>query len=309
MTKIALADVSIEVAHLYLSTLSEEAIARSAQNAALWVRPIIDAYSAEGLTPSTCVLIDDYWEGIDLRYGPDEAAALIHDECAQSGIAIDHIAFESRLAESVEDMLGVLVPEPSFGAGAAGGGASEPGWLRSSVSQAARIDNDSGADRPVLFGNRRGAHPDVQAPQGNNQPRPGRGRHHIGLDIQLWSPDPDTPGGKVYSCAALAAWWQLVRLGLYRDEDGVPIAHTGVRDPSDTAVPPFAARRTLSVLSHEFLEVEHAVHAILSQLALPSAWIQYLRDGKAEPRADEHLHRIGYILASETFHPYRMTNK
>src|SRR2546430_3070164 len=108
----------------------------------------------------------------------------------------------------------------------------------------------------------------------------GDNEHSIFLDVQLWS-TPD--GQRRWSCASLAAVWQLVRLGLLRNSGDAVLQP--FRLDEDEVIPsnwdalpavyqvnaqaaPFTAYRTLSVLSAQFLPVEHAVRSILSQVSI-----------------------------------------
>ncbi len=97
------------------------------------------------------------------------------------------------------------------------------------------------------------------------------------MDVELWS---GTGEQRLWSCAFLASVWQLVRLGLLRDDGRAVLAPV----PSDAgelptewdAMPPvlrlnpraapFTAYLTCSVLPGRFLPVEHAVRVILDQV-------------------------------------------
>src|SRR5690606_35636054 len=100
--------------------------------------------------------------------------------------------------------------------------------------------------------------------------------HSVFVDVELWD---ERAGARTWSCAYLAAVWQLLRLGLLR-RDGAPVT---VPRPWPEVLPqawdllpavvqvnpraaPFTAYRTFSVLPVGFLSTEHAVRTILSQV-------------------------------------------
>jgi hypothetical protein len=100
-------------------------------------------------------------------------------------------------------------------------------------------------------------------------------RHSVFVDVELLGQD-----GK-WSCAYLAAIWQLLRLGLLRFDGRVVAAPQDWTDPFpnrwdrlpevvrlNPAAAPFSAYRTISVLGARFLPTEHAVRTILSQVAV-----------------------------------------
>lgn len=102
------------------------------------------------------------------------------------------------------------------------------------------------------------------------------GQHRISLEVELYD-DSDRP----WACPTLAAWWQLVRLGALEFLEGVD-APTGTERLTEGL--PFGARRSLTVLSPEFLEVEHAVRTILTQVHMEDEFLQWLtrdRSGRA----------------------------
>jgi hypothetical protein len=139
-----------------------------------------------------------------------------------------------------------------------------------------------------------------------------RRRHSIFVDVELWD---ERDGQRTWSCPMLAAVWQLIRLGLLRDQ-GRPVVTP--QDWTDSRFPDhwddlpavirlkpkaaaFTAYTTLSVLSPRFLPVELAVRTILSQFAcdegiLGEATNRASRD--AMPLPDELVDRIRYVFAT-----------
>src|SRR5690606_33908279 len=121
-------------------------------------------------------------------------------------------------------------------------------------------------------------------------------RHSVFLDIELW--DGEGPG-QTFSCAFLAAVWQLLRLGLLRN-DGRPVLRPRLWDgggfPQDwddlppllqlnPAAPPFAAYRTCSLLPSRYLPVEHAVLVLLDQIEVDPGALQQVAERSAGERA------------------------
>jgi hypothetical protein len=113
----------------------------------------------------------------------------------------------------------------------------------------------------------------------------------------------------------LAAVWQLMRLGLLRDNGRPVVTPRDWTDPLfpdswddlpavtrlDRSAAAFAAYTTLSVLSPRFLPVELAVRTILSQFAcdnslLAQAAARAARDAMQLPA--ELVDRIRYVFAA-----------
>jgi hypothetical protein len=139
-----------------------------------------------------------------------------------------------------------------------------------------------------------------------------RRRHSIFIDVELWD---ELDGHRTWSCPMLAAVWQLVRLGVLRDQGRAvvtPQDWTDPRFPDDWDDLPavirlnpraaaFSAYTTLSVLSPRFLPVELAVRTILSQFAgdrttLAEATDRATRDAMRLPA--ELVDRIRYVFAT-----------
>jgi hypothetical protein len=163
--------------------------------------------------------------------------------------------------------------------------------------------------------------PDAWRPPSQNSAR----EHSIFLDVELWN---DTERGRRWSCPMLAAVWQLVRLGVLRNQGkriGVPVPAEQVvpaergHDPSRpaggrfpeewSAMPPilqlnpkaapFPAYRTVSVLSGDFLEVEHAVRVICSCVRPDPGAIEAIAKAAARERVElppELVDRLSYIF-------------
>jgi hypothetical protein len=140
--------------------------------------------------------------------------------------------------------------------------------------------------------------------------------HSIFVDVQLWTGEGEQ---RIWSCALLAAVWQLLRLGLLRNLGEPLIEPVEMAQPWPTTwaelpgliklnprAKPFAAYRSLSLLSPRFLPVEQAVRTILSQVWHDPEVTKLLTDLAAKEGVSlpvDVLDRIGYIFAgSEPVH-------
>jgi hypothetical protein len=285
------ADVSIEVGHFYPDEASTEGIVTAAEIAAEWARPWIERYRNQRRLVSTCVLIDDYFVAAPSGLDPVAAATAIVEACATCGLEIDHVVWEADCADSVEQLVSRLRAEPVPGAGSQHEPLDKIGWL----ANGARVESNQRprermAGRPTIN--------ETDTPV-QHAAQFGRRQHSIFLDVELWSEQPN--GQRIWACSLLAAWWQLIRLGMLRDSQGWPRAPQ--RTESRQNAPPLAARRTVTLLSPDFLEVEHAVRSILSHVDCPAEWIADLRDSPDLPSPTSHLDRIAYMFQSERFDP------
>jgi len=292
----AVSDVSIEFAHLYLAHLDEEQAELAARAAQRWLNPLIAGYEDAGLTVSTVVMLDDYFapEGTDIG----EKMHLLQEACRASGVRVDHVAHEAACAESIDRLRTHLRQEPR-----AGDGSSRPPLEDIGSEWLANGDPARGRRRePQAVGLLSLPHVKEVGRQAEGQARARlrpRGHHSIHLDIELWR-DEHGADTQVWACPTLSAWWQLIRLGMLRDEtSGKPMAPPGTQSRVDA--PPLPARRTLTLLDPRFLEVEHAVRVILQRVSLPEAWRRYLREGEHAPDPLEHLERIAYMFMPPGF--------
>jgi len=299
-----LSHVSIEIGHLYMEGLAggEGAIQSALAGAASWVRaaqtPRAIGCGRETARVSTCFLIDDYFSQFS---SPAEVIPMLLAAAEREGLRIDYLARESACAQtggsSPADLtLGRLVTEPVVGTTGGRPPLTETGWL----TNGQRSPNTS---RTEAMAKRKSWQPPRES---------ARRRHSIFVDIELWD---DHDGYRTWSCAMLAAAWQLIRLGLLRDHGRPVLAPQDWTDPqfpdSWDAMPPitrlnrgaaaFTAYTTLSVLSPRFLPIELAVRTILSQFACDSvilgeAAARAARDGMQLPA--ELVDRIRYVFAA-----------
>ncbi|MET9714693.1 SCO2522 family protein [Streptomyces rochei] len=272
---VAFAHLSLEIGHLYMEDFVEGPDRLRHHFAS--VRPWVDAVRAglgtrlaEGRPRvSTCFLIDDYFSRLST---PAELVPPLVDAAAEAGLTIDYLARESgcaiapgadrvpvRLAESV---LHRLVESPPPDSSAFRPPVSRTGWL--SNGRRAPTQRSS----PAMDFEGAGWQPPSET---------GARGHSVFMDVELWS---GTGEQRLWSCAFLASVWQLVRLGLLRDDGRAvltPVPSDAGELPTEwDAMPPvlrlnpraapFTAYLTCSVLPGRFLPVEHAVRVILDQV-------------------------------------------
>jgi hypothetical protein len=244
---------------------------------------------------STCFLIDDYFMPFS---SPAELVPELMSTAREAGLEIDYLARESAYADAdgvalvrlVEDR---LVIDPPPGTNGSRPPATEVGWLcngqRSPASGVAEAMDTIQRWTPPI--------------------QNAASQHSIFLDVELWD---ESNGRRTWSCAFLAAVWQLLRLGMLR-HDGETIAMAqqwegafpnswdklpAVTQLNPTAAP-FNAYRTLSILSSRFLPIEHAVRTILSQVAVDrNVFDQVMTRGRGEgiELPPEFVDRIEYVF-------------
>jgi hypothetical protein len=133
--------------------------------------------------------------------------------------------------------------------------------------------------------------------------------HSIFADIELWRDDGDH---RLWSCAMLAAVWQLLRLGVLRDNGRLVVPpHPLPADLPDDwrALPmvlrinegaePFSAYRALTICAPLFLPVENAVRTILQQVAVDPTVLAHIGERSAKeaiPLPPAVVDRIEYLF-------------
>jgi hypothetical protein len=305
IVSLPLSHVSMELGHLYMEDFSAgpEALRSHFERISPWANALEQSYATllgrRTARISTCFLIDDYFTRFSTPATviPDLLAA-----AEQSGLRIDYLARESACATAdgvalAELVLGRLVPEPAPDSNGSRPPVHEVGWL-SNGERSAIGEVDEAMDSIAPW-----------TPPRQNSAR----RHSVFLDVELWHERED---GRVWSCAFLAAIWQLLRLGLLRHEGRAitrprPQGPTGLPDRWDELPPvlqltasaqPFTAYHTFSILASRFLSVEHAVKTILSQVSVaPSVLSQMASRSEAErfPLPTEVVNRIAYAFPPE----------
>jgi hypothetical protein len=299
-----LSHVSVEVGHLYMEDLAEgeSAVRRTFAAAAPWVRaartPQAIGCAKKSVRLSTCFLIDDYFSRFS---SPAEVIPMVLAAAKREDLVIDYLARESACASAggvspASLTLGSLVTEPPPGTTGGRPPLTETGWLTNGQRSPGTSRGEAMAKRAPWQPPRESA----------------RRRHSIFVDVELWD---ELDGLRTWSCPMLAAVWQLMRLGLLRDEGRAVVTPQDWADPlfpdSWDDFPPvirlnpqaaaFAAYTTLSVLSPRFLPVELAVRTILSQFACDGAIFagvtaRAARD--AMPLPAELVDRIRYVFAA-----------
>jgi hypothetical protein len=298
-----LSHVSVEMGHLYMEDFidGEGAVQRTFTAAAPWVRtaqtPQAVGCDKKSVRVSTCFLIDDYFSRFST---PAAVIPMVLAAAERAGVEIDYLARESACA-SVNGIspatvtLGSLVTEPVPGTTGGRPPLTETGWLTNGRRSPSTSRGEAMAKRAPW-----------QPPQES-----ARRRHSIFVDVELWD---ERDGSRTWSCPMLAAVWQLIRLGLLRDQGRSVVTPQDWTDagfpdswddlPAVIRLNPraaaFAAYTTLSVLSPRFLPVELAVRTILSQFAcdgniLAEAADRAGRDAMRLP--PEVVDRIRYVFA------------
>lgn len=315
VTSVPLAQLSVELGHLYREDLAADDLAaedlaaddlrgadRRLADHFRSVRPWYDALrqncadAAGGRAPrlSTCFLVDDYF---GLFSSPAELIPRLVAAAGEAGLTIDYLARESGCAEADGVPLAALVEsrlvdDPPPDTTGARPPARETGWLcngqRTPASTAEAL-SQVGEWRP---------------PAEN-----GARNHSIFVDVELWN---EQDGQRVWSCPFLAAVWQLLRLGLLRnlgEPVAVPVPLAGELPERWADLPaivalnpraaPFSAYRSASVLASRFLPIELAVRTILSQVYVdPEADRQVIERSRQESLdvPAEVIDRLSYVF-------------
>ena len=246
---------------------------------------------------STCVLVDDYFAP---TRSPAQVLPELLEVAQETGLTIDYLARESACAD-VDGLSPArlvearIVADPPPGTNGSRPPVTEIGWLCNGQRSPAGSVVEAMAKVVAPW-----------APPAENAAN----RHSVFIDVELW--DNDARDVRTWSCAFLAAVWQLMRLGVLR-YDGEPVATPQLwegelpddwrRLPAvvqlDPAAQAFSAYRTMSVLSGRFMPTEHAVRTILSQVAIESAILERIAErGRAEglELAPALVDRIDYVF-------------
>jgi hypothetical protein len=293
---VALSHLSIELGHLYVDDYfgGLTGLAHQFRRVVPWIAAARAACTVDRPRISTCLLIDDYFSRFS---SPAELLPEVLAVAEECGLTIDYIARESGCvtAEGVplaDIVLSRIVSSPLPGANGARPSTYETGWL-SNGQRSPGADACEATSQPTWV-------PPVETEAIN---------HSIFVDLELWTGPDET---RLWSCAFLAAVWQLLRLGLLRDAGANVVRPVAIDTelPDDwTKLPPivqvnpdaaaFCAYRTTSVISARFLAVEHAVQVILGQYSPLPAVIDHIaarsRAERLELSADLR-DRIDYVF-------------
>jgi hypothetical protein len=300
---VPMSHLSIEIGHLYLDDLKAgtDRLKQVFVAAAPWAQAAEQAQIDERPRTSTCFLVDDYSSDLS-DVGPAEVLPELLSAADEAGVRIDYLARESACARvtgpagtvsPAQLLVSQLVAEPAPETNGARPPAVESGWL----SNGTRSPGEAEASAMEV---------ELWEPPAQTAAR----GHSIFVDVELWNGIGEQ---RVWSCPLLAATWQLLRLGLSRQlgEPLVePVPAPAVWPSSWSDLPgvlqlnprakPFAAYRTMSILTPTFLEVELAVRTILSQVWHDPEVTGLLTDlagkeGVSLPA--DALDRIGYVFA------------
>jgi hypothetical protein len=218
--------------------------------------------------------------------------------CAEeAGVRIDYVARESACAKAgdialAELVVALLVTDPPPGSDGSRPTPHDSGWLCNGVRTPSRSLQEAMAPETAW------------RPPSEN----GAHRHSVFTDVELWKDEPE----RQWSCPFLAAIWQLLRLGVLRNDGRAIVSPelcaSGYPDRWDQLPPivkvnpaaaPFAAYRTFSALSSQFMPIEHAVRTILGQVAIDDAISGELHRRSANEglaMADDLVSRIEYAF-------------
>jgi hypothetical protein len=309
--QVPLAHLSLELGHLYLEDFARGPDHLRACFRA--VRPWVTAARedcAAGLPPgrrpriSTCFLIDDYFTQLS---SPAEVIPELLRAAAESDLRIDYLARESACATAgevrvAELMLDRLVEDPPPATNGIRPPMSVTGWL-------------TNGQRP---GGDRAAPAMDAAPVWQPARENGAAHHSIFVDVELWSM---VDGKRLWSCPFLAAAWQLLRLGMLRDNGRPVVTAEPLPDPlpqSWPELPPvtrlspdpeaFAGYRTQSILAPRFHQIETAVRVILSQVAVDAEIRGQIHERARAEQLDlpaEIVDRIQHVYSRVASEAYR----
>jgi len=304
-----LAHLSVEVGHLYTEDYNGDdgSLVANLADVARWLDAVTAAATAQ-LAParpriSTCFLIDDHYGSLP---EPAKVIPRLLRLAEEAGLRIDYLARESGCVREKDREIASMVAarvvdEPLPGTTGARPPTSVSGWLANGRR------SPTATSRPAM------SVPVQWQPPRENVEAP----HSVFVDVELWDV---VDGERRYSCAFLAAVWQLLRLGMLRDNgevvadpqplpDDLPdswhqlpvVMRVGDRPAA------FAAFRTTSIMAGKFLKVEQAVRTILGAVATQAEVRRQLDDRAAKEKLQlpvETVNRIEYVFVGP---PWRGT--
>lgn len=297
-----LSHLSIEVGHLYSEDYEDddESLIEFFRGVAAWSRAATGRVAElTGNRPrvSTCFMVDDYFGYFG---GPREVVPRIEKLAQLAGLRIDYLGRESACAahdgvEPAKLVAARIVAEPVPGDNGDRPPTTVSGWLSNGMPSSVTVE-------PA--GQAMSEKPHWQPPK-----ETATNRHSVFVDVELWSDEPDR---RVWSCPYLATVWQLLRLGLLRDNgDAVakPLPRPEALPSSWDEMPavtrleetadPFCAYRTLSIMDSRFLRIEDAVRVILDQVAVDPRVDEQIRArarGERYRMPDEPVDRLEYVF-------------
>lgn len=283
--------VSVEVLHACDWSGDEVDIAEQVAHEASVISPILESLHSSGVDFSVNILLDD----TDLRINAEAESLAATAAWNKTGIPLDNVCSERLLSNSAGRMVDFYVGQNrqrDFGSL----GVSGRFPLVDALKEGQAWLGNEGRPRPRMALAQAGLIEEGADPRGpSSSPPAGSSRgsrlHSIAVDIEMWSGYQSSP---VWSCAWLAAWWQLVRLGFGSEEDLDDAIVGGSRAKG------LVGSQTLTVLPTGLLEVEYAVRLLLSRM-LPSHAATNLddSDGFLNPtpwQTEPVLDRISYVF-------------
>lgn len=258
------AHISLEIAHLYIYGIDNAEFVEHAdaakQTAEEWVLPLLNKWrEKDGKTVVVKVLLDDYQTAYKKRKCVDRRFAIetLTKKLSSIGIDVDHVVFESAVANSAERMLSMIEPAPPRRDFQLTG----PSKISFDESRSQIYFNfepfpESDADWDEL-----------REEQEKIDPRKAQQLlNAVGTQVNLLF---NHNSKRFWSCPSLSAWWQLLRLGLFTTklvEDAKE--SEGIISFNEAA--PLVAHRTFTVLPTQYIETEHAVRLLLKSIHLAS---------------------------------------
>ena len=298
-------DLSVEIGHFYISQLQKridtdngsmnsvrDFIAQRMTVGLDAVAPIVKKYEDHKKNVTMVALIDDYFWNSRTELSRDDVAEVLIDYGRRASIPLDFVVFESALADTVPTMINRIVPFAVLDAGSSEIDSKDRArWLSNGQPGRHHLPDEQEQEH------RLGMQPLVANYRRTfiERPRP----HSLHIDIEMYLDESD--GNRKWACPVLAAWWQLIRLGMLRDHAGESCVPKDTIDVGSRRS--FFAKRTLTALTPDFLEIEAAVRTILSQVSIPPIWLKELRGKGEAPKPDEHLTRMSYIFVDDNFQP------
>ena len=229
----AVVNYNIEYAHLYAYEIAR-GVTDTLRRSALRTSRIVEELESRGATYTLCVLVDDYssTDPVD----PDRVLDLVEE----AGLRPHVVCYEGDMAECARDLLEAL-PDRNI--------------VR--ADQGVRVT--AGVPESILMW--------PEPPPGESEEltseelrvvpltRLRSTRAYSNLEVILETVDSE--GDIRWSCPALAACWNLARLGIEPFEEGLVTRHgLGPR--------PFIGERLITVLPTEYMKVESTAMEILS---------------------------------------------
>ncbi len=287
----ALSDISIELPHYYIHQVDErpDLIKTALLTAKEMVMPLIDLVEKSGGTFSTVAMIDDYFLRDEAKDKAKMIADTYRDVCEEISLPCHHIVYESACANTADKLLAFISEAPRPGAGSRGGIKDQLNPARDWLSNGDALRLTYKTDEARMGRQWLAQETEQIAPKHN---------HSIFLDIQLFD---TSSAGKRYACPTLAAWWQLIRLGVDKDENGD--FHSPAHTESTNDAPPLFAKRTLTFLPPDLIEVEHAVSCIIRNLSIPPRLTKHLKNKRVKMHLDNKpvADRIAYVIMDPDF--------